>query len=113
MHWHVMHAVIARSMRATAVDVVACSCQVACEGCDQRRNALEGPNIVETHSYILSPFGPAEQFEGGSREISASSFCMRLAADDTPEPLALELIGYLHKAFFFSTVSISTGGPRI
>ncbi len=34
----------------------------------------EGPRIVDTHSYKLSPFGPAEQLHGGSRLISASSF---------------------------------------
>lgn len=45
--------------------------------------------MVETHSYKLSPFGPAEQFGGGSNVISASSFCMRLA--DVPS--ALEIFG--------------------
>lgn len=34
----------------------------------------DGPTIVETHSYMLSPLGPAEQLHGGSRLISASSF---------------------------------------
>lgn len=48
-----------------------------------------GPRIVDTHSYKLSPFGPAEQFGGGSRVISASSFCMRLAE----VPKALEIFG--------------------
>lgn len=28
---------------------------------------------------MLSPLGPAEQLQGGSRLISASSFCIRLA----------------------------------
>ena len=37
-------------------------------------NLLDGPIIVDTHSYMLSPFGPAEQLHGGSRLISASSF---------------------------------------
>ena len=32
-----------------------------------------------SHSYKLSPFGPALQFGGGSSVISASSFCIRLA----------------------------------
>ena len=27
--------------------------------------------MVDTHSYTLSPFGPAEQLHGGSRLISA------------------------------------------
>lgn len=31
---------------------------------------------------MLSPFGPAEQLQGGSSEISASSFWMRLDAED-------------------------------
>lgn len=30
--------------------------------------------MVDTHSYKLSPLGPAEQLGGGSRVISASSF---------------------------------------
>lgn len=49
-----------------------------------------GPRIVETHSYKLSPFGPAEQFGGGSRVISASSFCMRFA--DVPS--AFDILGF-------------------
>lgn len=49
-----------------------------------------GPRIVETHSYKLSPFGPAEQFGGGSNVISASSFCIRFA--DVPN--ALEIFGF-------------------
>lgn len=57
-----------------------------------RAGLLEGPRMVDTHSYILSPLGPAEQFAGGSSEISASSFWMRFAADDTPAPLAFEAI---------------------
>ena len=48
--------------------------------------------MVDTHSYMLSPLGPAEQFVGGSNDISASSFWMRFAADDTPAPLAFEVI---------------------
>ncbi len=35
---------------------------------------LEGPIMVDTHSYMLSPLGPAEQLQGGSKLISASSF---------------------------------------
>ena len=46
---------------------------------------------IPTHIYCL-PLGPAEQFAGGSSEISASSFWMRFAADDTPAPLAFEAI---------------------
>lgn len=38
--------------------------------------------MVDTHSKMLSPLGPAEQLHGGSSEISASSFWMRLDADD-------------------------------
>lgn len=41
--------------------------------------APDGPMMVDTHSYRLSPLGPAEQLQGGSRLISASSFCIRLA----------------------------------
>ena len=43
-----------------------------------------GPTMVETHSNRLSPLGPAEQLHGGSRLISASSFCMRFAAEPPP-----------------------------
>lgn len=32
-----------------------------------------GPMMVDTHSYTLSPLGPALQLQGGSRLISASS----------------------------------------
>ena len=32
---------------------------------------------------MLSPLGPAEQFGGGSRLISVSSFCIRLALELT------------------------------
>jgi len=35
--------------------------------------------MVDTHSYMLSPLGPALQFGGGSTVISASSFWMRFA----------------------------------
>jgi len=38
-----------------------------------------GPRIVETHSYKLSPLGPALQFGGGSKVISANSFWILLA----------------------------------
>jgi len=43
-----------------------------------------GPSMVDTHSYKLSPFGPALQFGGGSRVISASSFWSLLALEDSP-----------------------------
>ena len=33
-----------------------------------------GPRMVDTHSYRLSPLGPALQLGGGSSVISASSF---------------------------------------
>lgn len=49
-----------------------------------------GPKIVDTHSYKLSPFGPAEQFGGGSNVISANSFCMRFV--DVPN--AFEIFGF-------------------
>lgn len=45
-----------------------------------------GPTIVEIHSYMLSPLGPALQLHGGSRLMSASSFWMRLALEDTVWP---------------------------
>ena len=46
-------------------------------------HAPVGPTMVDTHSYKLSPFGPALQFVGGSSEISANSFWMRLALLDS------------------------------
>ena len=42
--------------------------------------------MVETHSYMLSPFGPALQLAGGSRLSSANSFCIRLALVDFAPP---------------------------
>jgi hypothetical protein len=56
--------------------------------------------IVLTHSYKLSPFGPALQFVGGSKLISASSFWMRLAAELIPDLLIF--------SFFLSSFSIFT-----
>ena len=50
-----------------------------------------GPMIVLTHSYKLSPFGPALQFVGGSKLISASSFWMRFAAELIPDLLIFSL----------------------
>merc|ERR1712029_1133258 len=38
-----------------------------------------GPRMVETHSYMLSPLGPALQFGGGSTVISANSFWILFA----------------------------------
>lgn len=54
-----------------------------------------GPRIVETHSYKLSPLGPAEQFGGGSRVISANSFCIRLAE----VPNAFDIFGFGFDSF--------------
>lgn len=54
-----------------------------------------GPKIVETHSYKLSPFGPALQFGGGSSVISASSFCMRFAE----VPRAFDIFGFAFDSF--------------
>lgn len=45
--------------------------------------------MVDTHSYRLSPLGPALQLGGGSNVISASSFCIRLAE----VPSALDILG--------------------
>jgi hypothetical protein len=47
--------------------------------------------MEETHSYRLSPLGPALQFVGGSREISASSFWIRFAAALMEPPFDIEL----------------------
>lgn len=65
------------------------------EKCMSRKNTPPsytepgGPKIVDTHSYRLSPFGPALQLGGGSSVISASSFCIRLAE----VPSALDILG--------------------
>lgn len=61
-----------------------------------------GPRIVDTHSYRLSPFGPAEQFGGGSNVISANSFCIRLA--DVPS--AFEIFGFGLGSFISGFVSL-------
>lgn len=45
--------------------------------------------MVETHSYKLSPFGPALQLGGGSSVISANSFWILLAE----VPRALDIFG--------------------
>ena len=54
---------------------------------------VAGPWIVETHSKMLSPFGPAVQLQGGSRFISASSFWILLTLlfviDDVLEELVV------------------------
>lgn len=47
--------------------------------------------IVDTHSYMLSPFGPALQLQGGSKLMSASSFCIRFALDDKFCPFMFSL----------------------
>jgi hypothetical protein len=57
--------------------------------------------IVLTHSYKLSPFGPALQFVGGSKLISASSFWMRLAAELIPDLLIFSFF----LSFFLSSFS--------
>ena len=46
----------------------------------------DGPMIVDTHSYMLSPLGPALQLVGGSKLSSASSFCIRFALVDLAPP---------------------------
>ena len=45
-----------------------------------------GPIIVDTHWYKLSSFGPALQFAGGSRLISANSLLILFLLFDEPEP---------------------------
>ena len=73
-----------------------------CSACDSQSlhgppcsaNSPEGPMIVDTHSYMLSPFGPAEQLHGGSKLISANSFWIRLALEDNwPEPFMSPMLG--------------------
>lgn len=54
-----------------------------------------GPRIVDTHSYKLSPLGPALQFGGGSSVISASSFCIRFAE----VPSAFDIFGFAFDSF--------------
>lgn len=48
-----------------------------------------GPKIVDTHSYKLSPLGPALQLGGGSRVISANSFWILFAE----VPKAFDIFG--------------------
>lgn len=61
--------------------------------------------MVETHSYKLSPLGPALQFGGGSNVISASSFWILLA--DVPS--ALDILGF--GLFSFASGLVSTTAP--
>jgi hypothetical protein len=49
--------------------------------------------MEDTHSYRLSPLGPAEQLVGGSNEISASSFWMRFAAELIEPPFDMVASG--------------------
>lgn len=53
---------------------------------------------METHSYRLSPFGPALQFGGGSRVISANSFWIRFVE----VPRALLIFGFVFGSGFES-----------
>lgn len=66
-----------------------------------------GPRIVETHSYRLSPFGPALQFGGGSRVISASSFWIRFVE----VPNALLIFGFGLGSGFASFVVAEPPAP--
>ena len=61
-----------------------------------------GPRIVDTHSYKLSPFGPALQLGGGSNEMAPSSFWIRLADVDR----ALDIFGVPFSFLDFSGVSL-------
>lgn len=63
-----------------------------------------GPRIVDTHSYRLSPFGPALQFGGGSSVISANSFWMRLA--DVPS--AFEIRGFGFDSFTAAAAAVAS-----
>ena len=47
---------------------------------------------MDTHSYRLSPLGPALQLGGGSSVISASSFWIRLA--DVPRAFEIRGLGF-------------------
>ena len=62
--------------------------------------------IVLTHSYKLSPFGPALQFVGGSKLISASSFWMRLAAELIPDLLIFSFFLSFFLLFLFLLVNL-------
>ena len=62
--------------------------------------------IVLTHSYKLSPFGPALQFVGGSKLISASSFWMRFAAELIPDLLIFSL-SFSTTCNFMKSLSLS------
>ena len=61
--------------------VGSCSCQREGGQWTGEASAPLGPMMVLVHSYKLSPFGPALQLVGGSSDISASSFWMRLAEE--------------------------------
>ena len=54
--------------------------------------------MVDTHSYKLSPFGPALQFVGGSSEISANSFWIRRELLDSELFLSLIVYGVVYRS---------------
>ena len=70
--------------------------------------------MVDTHSYKLSPFGPALQFVGGSSEISANSFWMRLALLDSELFFSLIRPSLSSSPSFLPSFLPSFGGvPRV
>ena len=70
--------------------------------------------MVDTHSYKLSPFGPALQFVGGSSEISANSFWMRLALLDSELFFSLIRPSLASSPSFLPSFLRSFGGvPRV
>ena len=77
-------------------------------------HAPVGPTMVDTHSYKLSPFGPALQFVGGSSEISANSFWMRLALLDSELFFSLIRPSLASSPSFLPSFLRSFGGvPRV
>lgn len=65
--------------------------------------------MVDTHSYKLSPLGPALQFGGGSNVISANSFCILLA--DVPK--ALDIFGFGFASLLSGLLSANEPRPRL
>lgn len=54
--------------------------------------------MVDTHSYKLSPFGPALQLVGGSSDISANSFWIRRELLDSELFLSLIVYGVVYRS---------------
>lgn len=63
--------------------------------------------MVDTHSYRLSPLGPALQLGGGSSVISASSFCILFA--EVLKAFDILGLGFVSLASLTGVVAVAAG----